>query len=427
MTLRERLRALALSAAPVRTRRWRAASLPPVTRTLRLALFLAAAMLLTLAVASPAGAAKRKVPFGFYGTVLNNSQSDRMSDAGLDAQMASMARSGVESVRYSVTWAAVERSRGSYDFRQIDRVVRAAARHRLDVLPIVLGTPVWASTNPSDPLRAPLYAPTDPQLYANFLTVLVNRYGPKGSFWASSGTPRVPIRNWQIWNEPAADFFWATRPWPSTYRRLLRAGYKAVHRADRGATVVLGSLTGVGGSTPWGQMRQIYKAGAKGLFDVVSVHFFSAATSARVTATQTLKVAKLLRREMRRGHDRKRKIWFTELTWTAAQGKIPRSKQLGFETTAKGQAARLRTVFPRLAKQRRKLGIGRAYWYAWGSEYVPRLTPFGPGSLTFQYAGLNRWDGTGDGFTALPILRTYAKTVSRYEGCRKSANARRCR
>jgi len=88
-----------------------AATLPPVTRTLRLALFLATAMLLTLAVASPAGAAKRKVPFGFYGTVLNNSQSDRMSDAGLDAQMASMASSGVESVRYSVTWAAVERCR----------------------------------------------------------------------------------------------------------------------------------------------------------------------------------------------------------------------------------------------------------------------------------------------------------------------------
>lgn len=384
-------------------------------------------MLLAVALAAPADAAKRKVPFGYFGTVLNNSQSDRMSDAALDAQMASMARSGVESVRYSMTWAAVEPSRGAYDFSQTDRVVRAAARHGLDVLPIVLGTPVWASSNPSDPQRAPLYAPTDPQLYANFMTVLVQRYGPRGSFWRSSGTPRVPIRNWQIWNEPAADFFWATRPWPSTYTRLLRAAYRAVHRADRGAKVVLGSLTGVGGSTPWGQMRQLYRAGAKGFFDVVSVHFFSAAPSVRVTASQTVKVAQLLRREMRRGKDRKRQTWFTELTWTAAKGKIPKGSQLGFETTAKGQAARLRTVFPRLVAERRRLGIGRVYWYSWASEYVPRLTPNGPGSLTFQYAGLNRWDGSGDGFAALPLLRTFAGTVARYEGCRKSANARRCR
>ena len=398
-----------------------------MTRTPRLALSLAISMLLVFAATAPAEAAKRKVPFGFFGTVLNNSQSDRMSDAALDAQMASMARSGVESVRVSVTWASVERSPGAYDFRQTDRVIRAAAAHRLDVLPIVLGTPVWASTNPTDPRRALLYAPTDPQLYANFLTTLVRRYGPRGSFWASSGTPRVPIRNWQIWNEPAADFFWATRPWPSTYRRLLRAGYRAVHRADRKATVVLGSLTGVGGSTPWGQLRQLYRAGAKGFFDAVSVHFFSAAPSVRITAQQTVKVAALLRREMKRGRDRKRKIWFTELTWTAAQGKIPKSAQLGFETTPKGQAARLRTVFPALAKGRKRLGIGRVYWYTWGSEYVPQLTPFGPGTPTFQYAGLNRWDGSGDGFQPLPILRTFAGTAARFEGCRKSANARRCR
>lgn len=398
-----------------------------MTRTIRLTLILAISMLATFAVALPADAAKRKVPFGFFGTVLNNAQSDRMSDAALDAQMASMARSGVESVRVNFTWAAVERTPGSYDFRETDRLVRTAAAHGLHVLPIVFGTPFWASSDQSDPRRALLYAPTDPQLYANFMTALVGRYGLRGSFWATSGTPRTPIRTWQIWNEPAADFFWATRPWPSTYTRLLRAAYRAVHQADRGATVVLGSLTGVGGSTPWGQMRTLYRAGAQGAFDAVSVHFFSAASSVRVTATQTLKVAKLLRRQMRRARDRKRKIWFTELTWTAAKGKIPKRSELGFETTPRGQAARLRSVFPRLARARRKLGIGRVYWYNWGSEYVPRLTPYGPGTPTFQYAGLNRWDGTGDGFAPLPILQTYAKTVARYEGCRKSANARRCR
>jgi hypothetical protein len=45
--------------------------------------------------------------------------------------------------------------------------------------------------------------------------------------------------------------------------------------------------------------------------------------------------------------------------------------------------------------------------------------------VTFQYAGLNRIEGNV--FTQLPLLRTYADTVARFQGCRKTANARRCR
>jgi len=390
----------------------------------RVLLLASLVVLLTAVSAAPADAAKRKVPFGFFGTVLNNSQYDRISDATLDEQMANMARSGVESVRIAVRWAEVEPTQGAFDFSGIDRVVAAAARHRLDLLPIVLHTPHWASSNPSNS-NYYLYAPTDPQLYANFMRALIGRYGPNGSFWAISGTPKVPIRNWQVWNEPAADFFWATRPWQRSYVRLLKAAHKAIHSADRGATVVLGSLAGVTSGTPWEQLRQLYKAGAKRAFDAVSAHFFSAAPSVRVTVSQTLEVAKLLRKEMRRAKAPLRPIWFTELTWTAAKGKIPKRALFGFETTPKGQAARLKAAFSRLARDRRSLGVGRVYWYNWASEYVSTFAPGGPGNLTFQYAGLNKVDGNV--FSPLPLLGTYARTAARYEGCRKSADARRCR
>jgi hypothetical protein len=380
--------------------------------------------LLTAVSAAPAEAAKRKVPFGFFGTVLNNSQFDRMSDAELDAQMARMASSGVESVRIALRWADAEPAQGTYDFAGTDRVVAAAARHRLDLLPIVLHTPRWASSNPSHG-NFELYAPTSPELYANFMRALIGRYGPNGSFWATSGTPKVPIRNWQVWNEPAADFFWATRPWQRSYVRLLKAASRAIHSADRGATVVLGSLAGVTSGTPWAQLRQLYKAGAKGAFDAVSAHFFSAAPSVRLTVSQTLEVAKLLRKEMRRAKAPLKKVWFTELTWTAAKGKIPKRDLFGFETTPKGQAARLKASFSRLARDRRRLGVGRVYWYNWASEYISTFAPGGPGNLTFQYAGLNKVDGTT--FSPLPLLRTYTRTVARYEGCRKSSDARRCR
>jgi hypothetical protein len=292
------------------------------------------------------------------------------------------------------------------------------------VLPIVLHSPRWASSRPARRTFY-LYAPRSPGLYADFMRALIGRYGPRGAFWATSGTPRVPIRTWQVWNEPAADFFWATRPWQPSYVRLLRRAYRAIHRADRGASVLLGSLAGVTTGTPWEQLRQLYRAGAKGYFDAVSAHFFSAAPSVRVTTRQTLDIAKLLRTEMRRARDRRKKIWFTELTWTAAKGKIGRRHLLGFETTPKGQAARLRTVFSRLARERKRLGVGRVYWYNWASEYIPTFAPGGPGSLTFQYAGLNKVDGAT--FSPMPLLGTYARTVARFEGCRKSTDARRCR
>jgi polysaccharide biosynthesis protein PslG len=388
----------------------------------------AALLMLVFALAAilapPAQAAKRTVPFGFFGTVFNNNQFEHISDATLDAQMAAMASSGVESVRVSLRWADEEPSPGRYDFTQADRVVKAAARHHIEVLPIVLHTPRWASPSPSTRTYY-LWAPRKASAYANFLTALVRRYGPHGSLWATSGTPRVPVRTWQIWNEEAADFFFRSRgPWPTAYVKLLKAAHRAIHRADKGATVVLGSLAGVTHDpTPWGQLHRLYKAGAKGSFDAVSVHFFSAASNAKATARFTADLAEKVRAEMRRARY-SRPIWFTELTWTAAQGKIPRSALLGFETTAKGQAARLNTVFSELARDRKRRGIGRLYWYNWASEYVPTYSPTGPGSLTFQYSGLNKI--TGETFTPLPLLSTYARTAAHFEGCRKSTNARRC-
>ena len=234
----------------------------------------------------------------------------------------------------------------------------------------------------------------------------------------------MPIRTWQVWNEPAADFFWATRPWPPSYTPLLKAAYRAIHGADRRATVLLASLAGVTNSTPWAQLRQLYRAGARRYFDAVSVHFFSSSPSVRLTATQTLRIVKLLRTQMRRARDRRKKVWFTELTWTAAKGKIPAGALLGFETTPRGQAARLRTVFSRLARERKRLGVGRVYWYNWASEYIPTFAPGGPGALTFQYAGLNKVSGVN--YSPLPLLRTFAATAARYQGCRKKSSSARC-
>jgi hypothetical protein len=56
------------------------------------------------------------------------------------------------------------------------------------------------------------YQPRNPQLFTDFMTALVKRYGPSGSFWRLARVPRFPTREWQIWNEEAFNVFWASQP-----------------------------------------------------------------------------------------------------------------------------------------------------------------------------------------------------------------------
>jgi hypothetical protein len=397
-----------------------------MTRKLKLTLLIALAASLVMLVATPAQAAKRRVPFGFFGTVLTPEMAspERVSDAALEQQMALMASSGVESLRVTLAWHSLERTPGAYNFALLDRVVAAAARHGIVVLANMTETAPWASERPShaDAWRLP---PRDPNTFAELMRQLVLRYGPAGSFWAQNPTlPRVPIRQWQIWNEQTAPWHWQRRPWAPSYTRLLKAAYRAIHGADRRAKVVAGSLVASRANyAPWDAARDLYRAGAKRFFDVIAVHpFTNNSRSARLTVDQTLEIVRRVRAQMRRRRDGRKPIILTELTWPASVGKVPRRALLGLETTSRGQVARLKAAYRRLARDRRKLRITQTYWYNWASQYDA------DGALSvmsFRFAGLTRL--RGGVFSPMPILRTYASLAAKYEGCRKSSNARRCR
>jgi hypothetical protein len=387
-----------------------------------------AGLLVTLIAAllsAPAEAAKRRVPFGFFATVLppDMASPQRISDTVVEQQMALMASSGVEAIRITLAWEDLEPAPGAYNFARLDRLVAAAARHRVVVLVNTTATPQWASTRPNSAefWRLP---PSDPNRYAELMRQLVLRYGPAGSLWAQDPTlPRVPVRQWQIWNEQTAPWHWDRRPWAPSYTRLLKAAYRAIHEADRGAEVVAGSLVAPRANyAPWDAIRDLYRAGAKRFFDVVSIHPFTHDPSVRGTVDQTLEFVRRVRAEMRRRRDGRKPIILTEMTWPAAVGRVPRSVLLGFETTPRGQVQRLKAVYARLVRERRRLRVTQAYWYTWATEYDTHA----PASVvSFRYAGLTRL--RGGAFTPMPILGTYASVAARYEGCRKSTDARRCR
>ena len=390
----------------------------------RIIIAIAAIVTLTLGVAtSPALAAKRKAPFGFFGTVLDPSVSLPISQTAMSNQMGLMARSGVESVRSNIYWSATEPKRNVFDWSEPDKLVLSAAEHGLSLLPIVEFTPTWVA--PHAPADGE-YLPSDPSLFGGFMKALVQRYGPKGDFWKLyPKLRRYAVKDWQIWNEPAGTYDWKSKPWPSTYTTLLKAGYQAVHAADPGAKVVSGAVVGLNGTnlTPWAEAGSLYRAGAGRYFDILAVNSFTGDSTVQSATARNIELVSKVRAVMRAHGQATKPIWVTEVTSSAAQGRIPKKDDVGIETTQSGQAARLKAYYSSFATHR-SLGIQRAFWSTWATSYnLKQLNGTVP---TFDFSGLVRWPG-GDVFKPLPVLSAYQGVARELEGCAKSSNATKCR
>ena len=204
----------------------------------------------------------------------------------------------------------------------------------------------------------------------------------------------MPIRDWQIWNEPNLTRYWTTQPFAKPYVKLLRASRRALRAADPGSRTILAGLP----NESWIALRKVYKAGGRGAFDVVALHPYTG------RPRNVIKLIEFARREMRRAHDGRKPVWLTELSWPASKGKTGGAP--GFVTTEKGQAARLKLALKLLAKARKRLKIQRVVWYTWLSR---------EGSAnSFDWSGLRR-ERNGQLLSArsLSVFRSAAKRLQR--------------
>jgi hypothetical protein len=372
-----------------------------------------------LALPPGAGAAARRVPPGWMGVMVDGPMLDR--DLDTEPEFDRMVTDGVESIRTAFYWADAQphrswddvpaAQRGRFrdvdgvptDFAESDRVLAAATRRALGVLPVIIRSPGWAARNPSSVASSP----ADPGAYARFAAALVRRYGPSGTFWAEHPElSPMPIRAWQVWNEPNITRYWAEQPFPRPYVRLLRAARAAIVSADPGARIVLCGLA----NFSWLALDSLYAAGARGLFDYAAVHPFTR------RATGALRILRHNRRVMARRGDARRPLMVTELTWSSAKGRT--RNPFGWETTEPGQAERLRQAYRLLVAARRRLRIERVYWYTW-------LTPDGGSPNSFDWSGLRKLQGGRA--VDKPALRAFRRVARRLEGCAKAAVATRCR
>jgi hypothetical protein len=365
---------------------------------------------LAVLLAAPA-ASHAKAPKGFFG-VIDFLPPNNLSQTTRDDMYAQMRSSGVESVRSLFFWANIETSKGVYNWAATDRAVGLSASHNLSILATVQGTPRWASTRPDRGDYA-AYPPRKLSDYQNFIKAVIARYGPKGSFWATYPGKDRPIREWQIWNEPSASYFLNVKNYRKYYPKLLKAGYKAVKRADRKAKVVAAGLASFlqesGRKTfSWDDQAAFYKRGIRKYFDIAAVHPFNRTVGAYIDALEEH------RRVMKRYHDGKKPIYVTEFTFLGSKGKLnSKDDYFGLEVNAAQQRARLKATYKAFAKHK-KLRVRKAFWYAWGSAYSPNSCDNGATDPTFQYAGLLSIPCNGTTFSTTPLLAAYKSAARKY-------------
>ena len=321
----------------------------------------AAALLAAAAVVAPASAAQAAPP----AHAADCSAQAKSHFLGLDGGDSLLAPStadcllgwqasvGAGYLRQGFAWSDIETSPGVYDFRYYDRWMAKVAAHHIKVLPVLATPPTWQRKK----VTKYMSPPKTNAAFAHFAVALVHRYGPHGSFWAENPyVPKMPIRDWQIWNEPNLGQYWAGHPNAKQYKALLKASYKAIKKADKHADVVTAGMPEslIKHAIPASKyIPQLYKAKTAKYFDTLAVNAYAP------TAKGVLSVLKKTRKTMLKYHDRSGHMWMTEVGWGTGG---PHSR---FNIGKKGQAKQLKLLVKGLWKAHRKLHVRGMVYYGW--------------------------------------------------------------
>ncbi len=291
----------------------------------------------------------------------------------------------------STSWNQIERSRGTYSWRALDRAVAAAESAGQEVLLVLGGTPEWAAIGPAPGSEfagtGSSMPMTDPVLFEEYVRAVVTRYGGR-------------IGAYQIWNEANISEFW--RGTPELMADLTARAYAVIKAAQPGATVVAAS-TGSRWIKGFTEFYPEYLT-ALGVFgwpiDAFSVHLYPTSTGTPRDRTYLLGMMKVA---LRIAKAPTKPIWETEINY-------------GITSPGTGEPARtipdaeIPAYVSRTYLDSLRFGIARSYWYAWTPEY--------------RLLGIQMWNG-------YLATRAYAATRdwvvgSTFSGCSTTGVAVLC-
>jgi hypothetical protein len=362
---------------------------------------------LALAIALLAPGTVSARPVGFAGVNYAFYPSISAADAGR------MARGGVATGRFGLEWFQVQRAQGPYDWSDADETIGNLASHGIEPIPVLFGTPYWATDGallqPIADLQIPIltpftsgtaYPPNDTargsQGWAAFVQAAARRYGPGGSYWQGpyrAEHPKaapLPIRIWQLWNEPNISYYFWPVPSAAKYGDLVRISHDALTAVDPKAKVALAGLPCRAAYTCARFLDDLYaQPGLRRDFDLVAVHPYGPSVHFMLHEIRPV------RDVMDENGDRHTQIWVSEFGW----GSDPPGSH--YNVGPLGQARLLTKSYKAFRHVRRRLGLWGADWFDW------RDSPGAQGTcLWCAHTGLFAADGAPK-----PAWRAYRRAI----------------
>jgi hypothetical protein len=260
---------------------------------------------------------------------------------------------GFRYIKQELIWNDVEQPRkGMYSDRAVpgksswvtyDRIVELARSRGIEVIFRIDTSPQWARTWTSK-IETP---PQNYGDYADFVAAVVQRY-------------RGRVHYYQIWNEPNWAFEWGDSVAdPYDYVALLKAACLRARAVDPTVVILSASLAPTiensdRAITDVSFLQQMYDAGAKPYFDVLSVNAYGLRNGPddwRFNRQDDVNFSRpvLMREIMVRNGDSSKPIWASEIGWDALPaswtqlpllfGSVSRDVQAEYTTRAYARAA----------------------------------------------------------------------------------------
>jgi polysaccharide biosynthesis protein PslG len=277
-----------------------------------------------------------------------------------------MAAGGVGTYRVVLAWSSVETTKGVYDWNQFDATYTELARHGIDPLTTVVGTPAAYAEVLTDP---PTKDAETFDAWADFLEEAAERYGPDGVFWQEfeRNNPDIepqPITTWEIWNEPNTALFWTPAPDADAYAALLKRSARILHGADPDARVMVGGMFATpqseGAIVSYDFIEQLYaKNGVAEAIDDIAIHPYSPDVDGVIDQLDGTREA-----IDAAGDDAG--ISITELGWSSdPAGPADQAK------TPEQQANLLRKAYSKMYENRDEWGLDTVVWFSWTDSDGP--------------------------------------------------------
>jgi polysaccharide biosynthesis protein PslG len=324
----------------------------------------AVATLLSLTMGAATSSAA-KAPPEFFGVV---------PQTALDgSDFTRMGQGKVGSVRVLLNWGAIDptSAAGDNNFVPFDAIVSEAATNGIHVLPFIYGTPEWVAkgidgrkcTGDKCFVFPPKKAAAI-DAWKTFVGEVVDRYGSNGAFWAEHPeVPKIPIDVYQILNEMNSEVFFAPKPSPSLYAKVLSAAADAIRSRDPGAEIIIGGMAELAGSrqavTGSEYLADFYRVkGVKDDFDAVAPHPYGASIGKVKNQVETY------RKVMKKAHDSGADMYVTEIGAGSAKGGSSLNRG------PDGQADLLKQIYKYFIQKRNSFNVKEVDWFSWQDQKV---------------------------------------------------------